>query len=130
MLENDQGNIRIVVRTADGALPVERAVVTVKSSDERLMAVYFTDADGKTPSLAVPAPSPQNSERPGAEGSAFALYNIDTDKGGYQSVRNVGVQVYPGITSVQPVDLVPLSENSNAYINDAVEFNEGRAPEL
>lgn len=130
MSENDQGRVRVVVRTAEGALPIERAIVTVKSSDEKLIAVYFTDADGNTPFLAVPAPSPQNSERPGSQESAFALYNVDTDKAGYQSVRNVGVQVYPGISSIQPVELVPLSENSSAHINDAVQFNEGRPPEL
>ena len=128
--ENGYGYISVTVRTADGALPVERAIVTVKDEKEELLGIFFTDADGNTPRLAVLAPPIANSESPGMSGSAFFRYNIDTDKAGYRSVRNIGVPVYPGITSVQPVELVPLPENNAGYTNDSIEFNESEGPNL
>ncbi|MBR2459881.1 MAG: hypothetical protein IKB34_01440, partial [Clostridia bacterium] len=93
MAENDYGYIRVAVRTADGALPIERAIVTVKDENESLLAVFFTDEDGNTPSLKVLAPPASNSASPNPPGPAFMLYNINTDKVGYISVRNIGVPV-------------------------------------
>lgn len=129
MEENEYGFIRVTVRTADGAIPVERAIVTIKNSGEELLAVFFTDENGNTPKLRVPAPPLENSEAPDPKGDAFMLYNIDTDKSGYRSVRNIGVPVYPDITSVQPVALVPLSEGADD-IRRPIVIDESEVPAL
>ena len=131
MADTNFGNITVSVRTADGALPVERAIVTVKDAGENILAVFFTDADGNTPRLRVPAPDIANSESPDAPGVPFFTYNIDTDKEGYVSVRNLNVPVYPGITSIQPVAMLPLAEGQREpYPNDAIRFNESIPPVL
>ena len=131
MAENEYGYIRVTVRAADGALPLERAIVTVKDGNESILAVFFTDEDGNTPPLKVLAPPKENSGAPGVVGPAFYVYNIDTDKVGYRSVRNIGVPVYPGVTSVQPVEMVPRPENSEGYFGDSIKYNESSgAPEL
>ena len=75
----ENGYITVNVRTAGGALPVENAVVTVKDSGGAILAVFFTDRDGKTPRLKVLAPPRANSESPGAASPPFFNYNIDTD---------------------------------------------------
>ena len=130
MTENGYGFIRVAVRTAGGAIPVERAIVTVKDENGSLIAVFFTDEDGNTPTLKVLAPPIENSSAPGTGAPAFFSYNIDTDKAGYQSVRNIGAPVYPGVTSVQPVELIPLSEGDSGEFGTSVSFDESRAPEL
>ena len=130
MSENSYGYLRITVRTAGGAVPVSRAVVTVKDENETLIAVFFTDENGNTPVLRVIAPSKENSSSPDAGGAPFFVYNIDTDKVGYRSVRNIGVPVYPEVTSVQPVELVPLSEGGEGNYGDNIRFNENFPPNL
>lgn len=127
---DENGYIVVTVKTAGGALPVENAVVTVKDSAGALLAVFFTDRDGRTPKLKVLAPPRANSESPGAASPPFFNYNIDTDKEGYVSVRNVDVPVYPGITSIQSVELIPLSEGSSKFPNDSITFTEGVPPNL
>ncbi len=126
----ENGYITVNVRTAGGALPVENAVVTVKDSGGAILAVFFTDRDGKTPRLKVLAPPRANSESPGAASPPFFNYNIDTDKEGYISIRNVDVPVYPGITSIQTVELVPVSEGSSRLPGDTVTYTEGTPPNL
>lgn len=126
----ENGYITVNVRTAGGALPVENAVVTVKDSGGAILAVFFTDRDGKTPRLKVLAPPRANSESPGAASPPFFNYNIDTDKEGFVSVRNVDVPVYPGITSVQTVDLIPISEGSSRLPGDVISYTEGTPPNL
>lgn len=127
---DENGYIVVTVKTAGGALPVQNAVVTVKDSGGSLIAVFFTDRDGRTPKLKVLAPPKANSESPGAASPPFFNYNIDTDKEGYVSVRNVDVPVYPGITSIQSVELIPLSEGSSGFTNDTVTYTEGVPPNL
>ena len=126
----ENGYITVNVRTAGGALPVENAVVTVKDSGGAILAVFFTDRDGKTPRLKVLAPPRANSESPGAASPPFFNYNVDTDKEGFVSVRNVDVPVYPGITSVQTVDLIPISEGSSRLPGDVISYTEGTPPNL
>lgn len=126
----DNGYIVVTAKTAGGALPVENAVVTIKDASGAILAVFFTDRDGRTPKLKVLAPPISNSESPGSPNPPFLNYNIDTDKEGYVSVRNVSVPVYPGITSIQPVELIPISEGSSLYPNDVISFSESRPPNL
>ncbi len=130
MPENNYGYIAVNVRTANGALPVEKAIVTIKDADGELLAVFFTDRNGNTPKLKVLAPPLENSESPGQNGPPYYSYNIDTDKEGYISVRNIGAPVYPGITSIQPVELIPLSEGSSGFPNDNMNFTENIPPNL
>ena len=124
---NESGYIVVAVKTAGGALPVENAVVTVKDESGNILYVEFTDRSGRTPKLRVAAPPKANSSAPGASEPPFFNYNIDTDKEGFTSVRNVNVPIYPGITSIQPIELLPLAEGSQ---NENVTFTEGNPPSL
>ena len=124
------GYIIVKATTAGGALPVERAIVTVRDLDDRILSVSFTDGSGLTQRIKVLAPPKSNSESPSADLPPFYAYNIDTDKEGYVSVRNVDVPVYPGITSVQTVELMPLSEGNEGNKYGDVIYNEGFPPDL
>ena len=126
----ENGYITVRAVTAGGALPVENAVVRIKDSAGALIGVFFTDRDGRTPKLRVLAPPRANSESPGASTPPFFNYNLDTDKEGFINVRNVDVPVYPGVTSIQSVELIPISEGSSGYVNDTVTFTEGFPPDL
>ena len=130
MTENSYGYLTVKVRTAGGAIPVPRAIVTVKDENEALLAVFFTDENGNTPTLKVLAPQKSNTQAPNAGGAAFFSYNVDTDKAGFKSVRNVGVPVYSGVTSIQPVELVPVSEGGEGYYNENLRYNENFPPNL
>ena len=130
MTENNYGYLTVKVRTAGGAIPVSRAIVTVKDENEALLAVFFTDENGNTPTLKVLAPPLSNTQSPNAGGAAFFSYNIDTDKAGFMSVRNLGVPVYSGVTSIQPVELIPVSEGGDGDYNENVRYNENIPPNL
>ena len=124
---NEIGYIVIAVKTAGGALPVENAVVTVRDGGGNILYVEFTDESGRTPLLRVAAPPKGNSLSPEASEPPFYTYGIDTDKEGFVSVRNLSVPAYPGITSIQPVTLLPLPEGSK---RQEITVNESGSPEL
>lgn len=130
MAENSYGLLRVTVRTAGGAVPVPRAIVTVKDANEALLAVFFTDENGNTPPLKVLAPPIENTQSPNSGGSPFFIYNVDTDRSGFRSVRNIGVPVYSGVTSVQPVELIPIPEGGEGNYNENIKYNENIPPNL
>ncbi len=124
---NESGYITVAVKTAGGALPVENAVVTVRDENDNILYAVFTDRSGKTARLTVPAPPKANSGTPNTNLPPFYKYTVDTDKQGFVSVRNLNVPVYPGINSIQPVELLPLPEG---VTSPSVNFNESGAPQL
>lgn len=111
MEEQGKGFITVNVRTAGGALPVEGASVTVSTSDgmnSTVVAVMLTDSGGASEIIALPAPPRSDSQSPG-NGPVCSYYTIDTGREGYYSAVNTNVPVFDGVTSVQPVFLVPLA---------------------
>lgn len=112
-MNTDIGYLQIAVRSAGGALPVADATVTVRSTEENPDAyfrIFTTDRSGQTPRIALPAPPRALSQAPEpAQIVPYATYIIETKKDGYRSVTNTFVPIYADVTSIQPVDLVPLS---------------------
>lgn len=105
------GFLRVIVQTAGGALPVEGAAVDIYGSDREngntgLLYSLETGIDGLTPPVELPAPSRAESLTPGTP-TPFARYNVEIFKEGYERVTNLGVPVFDGIVSTQPVLLLP-----------------------
>ena len=105
-MKDAQGFIRVVVRTADGIIPIENARVTVEGEGEKYE--LLTDRSGITPTLSLPAPPVSNS-RSAMGDSPFASYRVITQKEGYYTQVTENAPVFGGIVSVQPVLLIGLS---------------------
>ena len=116
--EQNIGYLIVNVATARGAIPVGGAAVTVYDADSEgrpIVASVITDSSGKTPKLALAAPDRSISMQPGTT-KPYASYLVEIEKEGYYTVTNSGVPVFSGITSIQPVDLIPLSESDSQNI--------------
>lgn len=134
MTEESYGFLSVSVRTAGGALPVSDAIITVKSDDGEnsdVIAVMRSDAGGITESYRLPAPPKSYGLSPEA-GIPYKYYNIDTDKEGYYSVRNIKVPIYAEVTAIQPVDMIPIALylGSGSQPDDLTRFDESQAPDL
>ena len=118
------GYLIVSVSTARGAIPLENAAVTVyydEGANTSVFSSMITDRSGKTDKIALHAPSRDLSESPGNK-KPYATYTVAVEKDGYYSVTNVGVPIFEGITSIQPVEMVPLAE----YNSDSVYPRYGR----
>ncbi len=108
------GYLVVNVRTARGAFPVEGAIVTVSDTDigennTGVISSMVTDSSGSTIKIPLSAPSLSRSLVPGDE-KPYSVYNISTTAEGFYSVENINVPIFSGITSIQPVELIPVSE--------------------
>ena len=127
------GNLVVSVYTASGAIPIEGATVTVKGSnaeDSGIKTVVYTDRSGNTVHIPLPAPPAKESKVPGNI-APFAKYNIEVDKEGFNSRNFINVPIFANTTSIQPVNLIPLSEyQGEAFIPNDGTITESQNPEL
>ncbi len=133
------GFLVVEAKTANGALPVEGAKVSVyeyaqgeNDKSGALLYSVLTDQDGMTPKLALDAKSKELSMTPGNK-NPFTVYNIIVEKEGYYNNSYINAPIFQGITSVQPVELIPLLEyakSSDDYPNTTRRFVETPNTEL
>jgi hypothetical protein len=133
MEEQGTGYITVNVRTAGGALPVEGAVITIRTiagADSTVVAVMISDAGGTSDIVALPAPPRENSLQPGNP-NVCTYYTIDTDREGFYHVTNENVAVFDGITAIQQVLLVPIAGGLGVpEPYDLTRFTAGESPDL
>ena len=116
-IKNTMGEGYLVVRvsTANGAIPLSGAQVTVRGGEETNSNFYrsfYSGASGLTEKIALPAPLRSLSEDPSNGGvRPFALYSVDVFSDGYVDLSFVNVPVFDTITSIQPANMIPRPDN-------------------
>jgi hypothetical protein len=112
------GFLIVETTTANGAFPVEDALIYVyPSSDNGAFpsdlsgAIYSlrSDSSGRSDKIALKTKPRSLSEAPNNE-SPFLSYNIYVKADGFYDSQKLNVPIFQGITSIQPVLMIPLSE--------------------
>ena len=130
MPNTDTGFLVVAVSAQRGNLPIEGARVRVYSTeneDNILLYTLITDASGRTERIELPAPPLSASQTPDTGEIPYASYNIDTDYDGYYTIENINAPIYSGITSIQNVAMIPITD-VKPY--EDTRFNESKAPDL
>ena len=131
-----EGYLVVRVSTANGAIPLSGAFVTVRGGEEENSDYYrsfYSGASGLTEKIALPAPPRALTENPSGNGiKPFSLYSIDVFYGGYQDLFFVNVPIFDTITAIQPANMIPKPENE--YTDSFAPYEsvlvEGENPDL
>ena len=119
--DNSLGFLTVSVKTANGAIALNDAIVNVyefkedengSASNGYLLYSMRTNSVGQTEKIALPTKSASLSEVPGNI-KPYISYNVFASKEGYFDSDVINVPIFEGITSIQPINLIPLSEYSN-----------------
>ena len=111
--DTSTGFLVVQVTTANSAIPLSGATVTVSGTENGRSDVLYelkTSNDGKTPRVALPAPSRAASQRPGTV-PPFSTYNISVVLGGYEQAIYNEVPIFDGVVAMQQANLIPVPEN-------------------
>ena len=124
----EKGYIITEVRSRGEALPIVGAVVTVSGYENgafKVLNVQLTDSSGSTEPFEIETPPKSESLVPDSPEPPFAIINIEIDKEGFLTQIFAEVPVFSGITTIQPVQLIPLISgavrNVSPYINESEE---------
>lgn len=112
--DNSWGYLQFDVFTAGGAYPVPGAVVAVKKmlpGGVGLVRLLFSDRSGRTPTIALPAPSASLSQNPmSTTVRPFSEYSVTVRAKGFYTLSDIRIPIFAGVKTVQPIDLIPLPE--------------------
>ncbi|MBQ8496331.1 MAG: hypothetical protein IJ489_02620 [Clostridia bacterium] len=136
-LQNDKNTGKLVVQVsaASGAVPIEGARVIVRAEDEnghiRTLGIFTTDNSGITEPISIATPSVSESLSPGGK-KPYSEITTEVTADGYFSAVNLNIPIYPGITSIQPVPLIPLPDSlyGSQPPSDVVIHNDEQRPNL
>lgn len=105
---SDIGNLRVEVFAANRAIPIANAMIRVRNMDNNeLVAVLVTNSSGNTTRFELPAPDRSLSTQPGSV-HPFVNYLVDIRADGYIPQSDLRVQMFGGIESILPVNMIPL----------------------
>lgn len=110
--DDSSGGLAVNVTTLLYLYPLEKALVTVFTGpydDMTVVGTDYTDESGKTERFILDTPAKSSSQSSEADGNAYSSYNLLVQADGYADSVSMDVRVFPGVTSVQKVDMVPLS---------------------
>ena len=118
-----EGYLIMNVSSASGALPIKDARVHITGADTQNKDTEYnltTNESGRSERIALKAPSRSLSLSPGNP-YGFARYTAVVTKDGYYTQTFEGLPVFDGITSIQPVLLVPLAPYNSEDFDPANE---------
>ena len=107
-----QGSVIARVYTSDAYLPLQAVPVSftqiLPDGSRQLLAVRMTDNSGLTSPLFINTPDRSESLTPGNTLRPYATIDISTSAPGYSSVTAEGVQIFPGVETIQGLQLRPV----------------------
>ncbi|MBQ7131623.1 MAG: hypothetical protein IJO29_03540 [Oscillospiraceae bacterium] len=108
----ETGFLQVNVTAGEKAFPLENAVVVITQKSplgQTAISINATDKSGRTPIITLPAPDiGENNDA----NTPFASYTAEIFLKGYHTVINENVPIFSGITSILPVNMVPLPTNA------------------
>ncbi len=113
-INSGRGFLIVRVFTGSESIPLENADVTVSPSDnaegnEKIEPIHLkTDSSGNTERIFLPTPTRSESLIPNSA-HPYSSYNIEVKKTDYFTHLNINVSVFGNVTSIQPVEMIPLS---------------------
>lgn len=118
----NSGQLVVSVFTANQVLPVVGAAITVTAengTNENISETSDTDRSGRSVIFTLPAPSASMSQEP-TNAIPFAEYTVRVSHPQYFDAIIENVQIFDGILTQLPVNLIPLPEISGRDIDNTI----------
>lgn len=114
-----QGSVIARVYTSDAFIPLRGVPVTftlvLPDGSRQLLAVRRTDSSGLTEPLSIETPDASESLTPGVSVRPYATVDISADAPGYGTFEARGVQIFPGVETIQGLQLRPRPVSPGSY---------------
>ncbi len=110
--DNSWGFFQAEVFDANGD-PIQGALVIVRkliNNSERLTRLLFTNRNGFTPTVALPAPLSVNTGWNST--TPFSTYEITVRAQGYYTMRGIQIAMYAGSKIRQPIEMTRIYQNN------------------
>lgn len=109
------GYIQVRAYTSTAQFPLRDVAVTVTASDGTAIAMALTDRSGRIRPIAIPVPDISESQSPDPPERPYTVVNLYARKRGYEQVESENLQVFADTTTLQNLEMIPLSELPDSW---------------
>ena len=111
------GTLSVRVYTSQAQIPLEGATVVVAEPGEegkwKLLSIQCTNSSGQISTIQINTPVLAESTSPNGlpgGGAPCALCSVWAEQPGYAMLQVSGVQIFPGVETIQDMELIPLPQ--------------------
>lgn len=116
------GYIQVRAYTSTAQFPLKDVAIALTSTDGTAIAMRLTDRSGLITPIEIPVPDRSESLSPDPSEQPFATVNLYAHLRGYEQIEAENLQVFAGTTTLQNLEMIPLSELPGQWNQTAV-FN-------
>lgn len=104
------GYITVHAYTSYAQLPLENVAISITATDGTAIALRITDRNGQIRPVPIPVPDRSAGLSPDSGEIPYTPVNLYARLRGYEQAEYENIQIFPGTTTNQNVELIPLSE--------------------
>ncbi len=104
------GYIQVRAYTSTAQFPLKDVAITVTSKDGTAIALRLTNRNGIIDPIEIPVPDKSESQAPDPGEIPFTVVNLYAHLKGYEQVESENLQVFADTTTIQNLEMIPLSE--------------------
>ena len=117
------GYIQVHAYTAKAQLPLRNVAIAITNEQEKIIALRMTNSSGKIDRpVEIQVPIPAAGLSPNTGIVPYTTVNLYAKVADYEEIEANNIQVFPGIITVQDLQMIPLSELPQ-YQNQVEIFN-------
>ncbi len=105
-----RGFIQVRAYTSTAQFPLKDVAIAVTAADGTAIAMRLTDRSGRIDPIEIPVPDKSDSLAPDPPEVPFAVVNLHARLKGFEQVEAENLQVFADTTTLQNLELIPLSE--------------------
>lgn len=109
------GYITVRAFTSKALLPLPGVAVVVTAIDGTAIAMRTTDRSGLITPIEVPVPELSAGQTPNTGQIPFTSVNLYARLPRFEQIEIENLQVFPGTTTIQNLEMIPLSEFPNQF---------------
>lgn len=114
------GYIQVRAYTSTAQFPLKDVAITVTATDGTAIAMRLTDRNGLITPIEIPVPDKSESLSPDPPERPFAVVNLYAHLRGYEQIESENLQVFADTTTLQNLEMIPLSELPTQWDQTAV----------
>lgn len=109
------GYIQVRAYTSIARYPLQNVAIAVTAVDGTALAMRLTDRNGLIEPIEIPVPERSESQTPDPGEMPFTSVDLYAHLSGYEQVDAENIQVFADVTTVQDLEMIPLSEFPDAW---------------
>ena len=118
----DTGYLQVRAYSSFAQLPLSDVAITVTVEDGTAIAMTATDRSGTIQPIEIPVPDRSESQSPGSPERPFTSVTVHARLKGFVQIQAENVQIFAGTTTLQNLEMIPLSELPGAW-NETEDFD-------